>query len=825
MTTAVTVAGPVRRSRSAARRAVLRWSWRLFEREWRQQLLVLTLVVVAVGATVFGLGFATNAQPKPTTTVSLPGGDPQLDADIAAITAVFGTGEVIHHQRVSLPGTLSTLDVRAQDVSGRHPTLRLVAGRFPATTDEVALTGHAAGLLGLHVGDTWTNGALGRRVVGLVENPEGLDDQFALVVQGGADPPTTVTVLVHGTPERVGPIRIPSGLPLRIEGISASDKALVAVTVLALAAVGLLFVALVAVAGFAVVAQRHLRALGMLGSLGATDSHTRLVLIGDGAAVGATGAAVGVAAGLGAWLAFAPHLETLAGHRIDRFDLPWWAIVVAAVLAVVAAAGAAWWPGRALARVSVIEALSGRPPRPRPARSFAAAGLVLAGVGALLLVLANRGAEHKSPPLVIAGVLTATVGVLLLAPLAITLAAKASRGLPVGPRLALRDLGRYQARAGAALGAVTLALGVASTVSIAAAYQTTADGPQAQNLPANEMVVYLSQDVRGPVPETTGDGLRTAQQAVDGIAASLNTHDVLPLQRAVDLSNQNGPALRGSGQLGREPAALLAVTRDEHGVGIKVVQDLYAATPEVLARLHVASDQLDPTADIAMSRTALDAVRRNAGSAELMLGANPRVTIPPRIQTLDLPAYTSEPVALVTPHGLTALGLTSAPAGWLVTANQSLADSQIAAASKTAAAAGLALETRANNRDFGRVGRDATIIGILFALGVLAVTVGLIRAESAHELRTLSATGAPGRTRRALTCITAATLGLLGAILGAATAYLTLAAWYHAKLSPLGHPPVANLFTLIVLLPAIAGAGGFVLAGREPPAIARRPLD
>lgn len=43
---------------------------------------------------------------------------------------------------------------------------------------------------------------------------------------------------------------------------------------LALAALGLLFVPLVAVAGFAVVAQRHLRALGMLGSLGATDSHT-----------------------------------------------------------------------------------------------------------------------------------------------------------------------------------------------------------------------------------------------------------------------------------------------------------------------------------------------------------------------------------------------------------------------------------------------------------------------------------------------------------------------------------------------------------------------
>ena len=31
-----------------ARRAVMRWAWRLFRREWRQQLLVLALIIVAV---------------------------------------------------------------------------------------------------------------------------------------------------------------------------------------------------------------------------------------------------------------------------------------------------------------------------------------------------------------------------------------------------------------------------------------------------------------------------------------------------------------------------------------------------------------------------------------------------------------------------------------------------------------------------------------------------------------------------------------------------------------------------------------------------------
>ena len=44
-----------------ARRAVSRWAWRLFRREWRQQLLVLSLIVVAVAATVVGAAVAIDS--------------------------------------------------------------------------------------------------------------------------------------------------------------------------------------------------------------------------------------------------------------------------------------------------------------------------------------------------------------------------------------------------------------------------------------------------------------------------------------------------------------------------------------------------------------------------------------------------------------------------------------------------------------------------------------------------------------------------------------------------------------------------------------------
>jgi len=48
-----------------ARRAVIRWAWRLLRREWRQQLLILALITVAVAATFVGSAVATSTPPPP----------------------------------------------------------------------------------------------------------------------------------------------------------------------------------------------------------------------------------------------------------------------------------------------------------------------------------------------------------------------------------------------------------------------------------------------------------------------------------------------------------------------------------------------------------------------------------------------------------------------------------------------------------------------------------------------------------------------------------------------------------------------------------------
>ena len=78
----------------------------------------------------------------------------------------------------------------------------------------------------------------------------------------------------------------------------------------------------------------------------------------------------------------------------------------------------------------------------------------------------------------------------------------------------------------------------------------------------------------------------------------------------------------------------------------------------------------------------------------------------------------------------------------------------------------------------------------------------------------------------ALAAVTAGTLGLLGALLGTATAYLAVTAWAHASLATTLSPvPAADLAAILAGLPLTAAVAGGLLAGRQPPAIARQPLE
>ena len=169
-------------------------------------------------------------------------------------------------------------------------------------------------------------------------------------------------------------------------------------------------------------------------------------------------------------------------------------------------------------------------------------------------------------------------------------------------------------------------------------------------------------------------------------------------------------------------------------------------------------------------------------------------------------------------------GLHPVTAGWLIRSDSPLTSAQISAARRIAAAAGLNIETRTTTDPNGALSTDSTLIGVLVALAVLAMTVGLIRSETAGDMRTLTAAGASTRTRRWLVGATAGALGLLGGVLGVVGAHLAVLAWNHGRVGSLAHTSAVNLLVLIIGLPLVAAVGGWLLAGRGPRAIARAPL-
>lgn len=99
---------------------------------------------------------------------------------------------------------------------------------------------------------------------------------------------------------------------------------------------------------------------------------------------------------------------------------------------------------------------------------------------------------------------------------------------------------------------------------------------------------------------------------------------------------------------------------------------------------------------------------------------------------------------------------------------------------------------------------------------------GLVLRLRARSWRTTCGSGAvpPPATRWS------ASIGLLGALVGTAVAYLAALAYFRCQLSErLSHVPALDLILILTGLSAIAAAGGWLSAGREPSGISRQPLE
>ncbi|MGD0392324.1 MAG: FtsX-like permease family protein [Acidimicrobiales bacterium] len=836
-----------------ARRAMIRWAWRLFKREWRQQLLILLLVIAAVAAVVVGATVATNTPPPAkagygtaddlatfTSSGKQTSSLHSVDTQIAALEHRFGAVQVIENETFHVPGSTQTYDLRSQDPHGPYggPMLQLLSGHYPTGSAQIALTPGLASELNLRVGDRWSSQG-GRTVVGIVQNSQSLLDEFALVPPGQVTLPTTIDVFFDApgvNPGRIGPnVSTPGSLsnnPINPDTI-----------VLALATVGMLLIALVSVGGFTVLAQRRLRALGMLESMGATDRNVRLVMRANGVIVGVVGALAGFAVGLAAWLAYRPRNEQSAHHLIPVFALPWTVVVVAMVLAVVATFFAAGHPARAITRVPVVSALAGRPAPPRQIhRSF------VPGVIALVLgffMFAASGAAGSSGLIwLVPGLVALIAGIILMAPFFLTLLARVGGKAPIAVRLALRDLSRYRARSGSALSAISVGVLIAVVICAAAVarYSNVYDyvGP---NLASTELAVWSpnGQNSNSPNPsQPTLRDMESQEAGVHSIASAVGATDVVELDNpapSIGLQNPSASGRQWDGQI-------------------------YVATPALLRAYGINPSSIPSTVDVLSSRPGLSGSGVQLtyggvigkGGGQLVgpgsggpgsgssgpgnantntCSAGSCIAHPVVQEESQLPTGTDAPNTVITESALRRLHLASQSSldGWIIQANSPITSTQITNAQTAAAINNLSIESKNDAPTSHEIVNWATVFAIVLALGILAMSIGLIRSETASELRTLTATGASSRTRRSLTAVTAGGLAFLGALLGTLAAYVGLVGWFRTNALEGGlsdiidHVPWNNLFLIVIAMPVVAMIVGWVLSGRDPTAISARPME
>lgn len=436
-------------------------------------------------------------------------GDDGESGGPADVPSTFPEGS--HHlTKRSVPAVVTTrhgitsteiVEFRTADPLARGQ-IELVAGAFPDADDEIVATEPFMESAGLRIGSRVTVRGPGTTytLTGTVELPDDLDGK-ALYVDPGAviapwkaasDRDDTVLPPQPGRTEWLvdGPDGVSwpdvlaanekgvlvvsreavldpppdSEIPMtaRMSGGPGGGSAEENVAVVTVVALTVLEIVLLAGPAFAVGARRSRRQLGLLGTCGGDRSHVRAVVLAGGAVLGGAGAVLGVVAGLGLTVLFRPLIEGWTGNRFGELSVRPAELLAIAALGLVVGILAALAPAIVAGRQSVLESLTGRRGIRRSSRVLPSLGVTALAAGVSIAVY---GGVNGDTVMVAGGSVLAELGVLACIPVLVGLLGRLGRGLPLAPRMALRDAARNRGRTAPAVAAVMAA--VAGTVAIA----------------------------------------------------------------------------------------------------------------------------------------------------------------------------------------------------------------------------------------------------------------------------------------------------------------------------------------------------------------------
>ncbi|MEV5197919.1 ABC transporter permease [Streptomyces sp. NPDC053720] len=803
--------------------------------------------------------------------------------------------------------------------------IELVRGEFPHGKNELAATEPFLKSTGLRVGSETTvrNFGMKYRITGVVEEPDSLNtkalyaDPGAVIApwQARADhdkkvlPPNARTKdwLVKG-PEGVG-VTWPDVMAANKSGVVVTSRQLVLdpppesevplarkgvepyenssegeanaplITVIAMA---VLEIVLLAGPAFAVGARRSRRQLGLLGTCGGDRRHVRAVVLGGGLVLGSIGAVTGVVVGLAATTVFRPMIESWAGRRFGSLTLDPMEMLLIAVIGLVTGLLAAFAPAIVASRQSVLESLTGRRGVRRSSRVMPVLGSCVLAIGCAVAIY---GGTSGNSSLVAGGSVTAELGLLACIPVIVGFLGRLGRGLPLSPRLALRDAARNRGRTAPAVAAVMAA--VAGSVAIATYMSSTKaesefdysptltqgtvvlsvssfDTEKAIQLPqaraaversmpvtgghadfrrvwaGSDCDVYYSDDekscgslelVRPPGKERvcplTGKGAKQ-------LAARLSSDEHRKLMRSPACLAGEASGVFNTGENG----SIVVADEDMLSTYVKLddpaaAEALAAGTPVLLNEVFAKDGEATIKAAHRYSKEDKKNWKLHPGKAR---------TTTDKLKVYVAPAkYAATPgINMILPRQTAErLGLHTAESGSVYSVAHTPTDAEQQQAFGAIEQAGGGAWVQSESGPDGRV--DAMLLILtLFAgmvtLGAAAITTGLAKADAEADLNTLSAVGAPPSVRRKLSGFQCVVVALTGVVLGTLAGLVPAVALrlvdlrlalQEMRLEPTesAYTPIelpwATLALLVVGVPLLAGLLAAALT-RSRLALARR---
>ncbi|MEU5772815.1 FtsX-like permease family protein [Streptomyces venezuelae] len=382
---------------------------------------------------------------------------------------------------------------------GTDPAYRFTAGHGPTYDDEIALDASTAARGGYRAGDRVRVGtgqaAATYRLSGVFRSDghrltdggtltlfttrtaqrlfatPGHVQSIELAAESGISAPELAERVAKLLPKGAGAV---TGATLgRIQAnLASSNQDTMGQILLGFSLVAMFVAAFLISNTFTMLIGRRTRELALLRLLGASGRQVRRILLAESVLVGSVASALGLLIGTGVAAALNRLLGT-ASSPTGPLVLSPATLLGTMLLGTATTVVAAWLPARRAMSIAPVTALTGSDtPTPATARSpRTAVGAALTGIGVLVVVYGAVGAGSDARTVIGLGTLLAVVGVLGLIPLLARPFVAVLRPLllrisPVQGVLATRNTTRDPRRTGATAAALTVALALASGLSV-----------------------------------------------------------------------------------------------------------------------------------------------------------------------------------------------------------------------------------------------------------------------------------------------------------------------------------------------------------------------